>query len=165
MPIRPELRHHYTGPAWKAVRERILARADNKCEACGAPNRVVVTRICGWWRSPADHLWRHADVDGEIIDWHLPAAAEAFERPATGEARAVEIVLTIAHLNHTPGDNRDANLAAYCQWCHFAHDQALHVANSRATRQARKDAARPLLWLPSSSSPIAEEEKERTHTP
>jgi hypothetical protein len=29
--------------------------------------------------------------------------------------RTVLIVLAVAHLNHTPGDDRDENLAALCQ--------------------------------------------------
>jgi len=40
-----------------------------------------------------------------------------------------------------PGDDRDENLKAYCQWCHLNYDREHH----RATRAARKDAARPLL--------------------
>jgi len=52
-----------------------------------------------------------------------------------------EIVLTIAHLNHTPGDDRDENLEALCQYCHLQLDRE-HHAETCATR---KDAARPLL--------------------
>lgn len=55
-----------------------------------------------------------------------------------GSAR---IVLTIAHLNHNPADNRPENLAALCQRCHLNHDKEQH----RETRKARKDAQRPLL--------------------
>jgi 5-methylcytosine-specific restriction endonuclease McrA len=40
MPIRPELRHHYAGPEWKAIRARIAERAGNACEKCGAPNGI-----------------------------------------------------------------------------------------------------------------------------
>lgn len=36
MPIRPDLLHLYTAPAWKAVRERVFTRANNRCEKCGA---------------------------------------------------------------------------------------------------------------------------------
>lgn len=39
----------------------------------------------------------------------------------------------------------DANLRALCQWCHLHHDAGLHIEHARATRQTRKDAARPLL--------------------
>lgn len=38
MPIRPENRNRYPKD-WKFIRERILLRADNKCEFCGVPDR------------------------------------------------------------------------------------------------------------------------------
>lgn len=46
MPIRPENKHFYQGPEWEEARERILKRAQNKCEFCGKPNGklVYVTR-------------------------------------------------------------------------------------------------------------------------
>lgn len=140
MPIRPELRHHYTGPAWRAVRKRILARAEHRCEACGVPNHATVFRVGRWWRDRREHLWRDTIVGPALPDWWFNASVHL-----------VRVVLTIAHLNHTPGDNRDENLAAYCQWCHFAHDQALHVEHARATRQAKKDAARPVLVVATSA--------------
>jgi hypothetical protein len=135
MPIRRELRHLYTGPAWRAIRERILERAKNCCEQCGAPDRVSVLRVRGAWRNPATRTWR--DKDAIVQDWD-----PMFEQVSP---RTVVIVLTIAHLDNNPYHNADDNLAALCQWCHLHHDVALHQANARATRQARKDAARPLL--------------------
>jgi hypothetical protein len=147
MPIRKELRHFYKGAEWQAVRARILARACGACEACGVPNRVVVLRQFGWWtpntldavlykqRGVMVLPWRHAGLAGE----HLAGFG------CHQLARWVRIVLTIAHLNHEAGDNRDENLKALCQWCHFQHDKQFHAFNARRTRQARKDAARPLL--------------------
>lgn len=55
--------------------------------------------------------------------------------------REVSIVLTIAHLNHVAGDDRDENLQALCQWCHLTYDLSHH----RFSRSKRKDLARPLL--------------------
>lgn len=54
--------------------------------------------------------------------------------------RSYRIVLTVAHLNHDPADNRDENLAALCQPCHLRYDAQLHATHARATRakQARK---------------------------
>jgi 5-methylcytosine-specific restriction endonuclease McrA len=51
------------------------------------------------------------------------------------------VVLTVGHLNHVAGDDRDENLAALCQRCHLLYDAAHH----RDSRSARKDSARPLL--------------------
>jgi 5-methylcytosine-specific restriction endonuclease McrA len=153
MPIRKELRHFYKGAEWQAVRARILARAGGACEGCGVPNRVVVLRQIGWWTpntldavlykhggsreggNPGLLAWRHAGVKVvQVANFATPSLA-----------RWVRIVLTIAHLNHEAGDNRDENLKALCQWCHFQHDKQFHAFNARRTRQARKDAGRPLL--------------------
>jgi len=46
------------------------------------------------------------------------------------EPGSVKIILTIAHLNHNPKDNRRRTLAALCQLCHNRHD-AKHRAQSR----------------------------------
>lgn len=43
------------------------------------------------------------------------------------------VVLTTAHLNHTPEDCDPDNLRAMCQACHLAYDTAHHAA----TRSAR----------------------------
>jgi hypothetical protein len=45
MPIRPELRHHYRGVAWRETRKRILTRAKHCCERCEVPNHEMVERF------------------------------------------------------------------------------------------------------------------------
>lgn len=81
MPIRPENKDRYP-KNWKEIRERILKRANNRCEfdGCGVKNYT--------------------------------------KHPITGS----KVVLTIAHLNHTPEDCRDENLKAACQRCHNRYD-------------------------------------------
>ena len=97
------------------------------------PNGAMVARVDalpGYWffageiRDGSGQL-RGSYPRGEIVDID----------------RLVVVKLTVAHLNHTAGDDRDENLAALCQGCHLRHDVA-HHKDSRATR---KDAARPLL--------------------
>ena len=44
------------------------------------------------------------------------------------------VVLTVAHLNHDPQDNRRANLRVLCPRCHLAHDKDFHAANAAQTR-------------------------------
>jgi hypothetical protein len=41
LPIRPELRHLYRGPAWAATRARIRDRAGDRCQDCGRANGSV----------------------------------------------------------------------------------------------------------------------------
>ena len=52
--------------------------------------------------------------------------------PATGS----KVVLTVAHLDHTPEHVDEANLKAFCQRCHLAYD-ADHHAQTRAAFRAR----------------------------
>ena len=44
--------------------------------------------------------------------------------------KMIKVVLTIAHLNHTPEDCRPENLRALCQRCHNRYD-AKHRAETR----------------------------------
>ena len=126
MPIRPDLRQYY-GREWRTViPPRILARAGNQCEDCHVPDRATVARSGGGWR--------HAD------NWYAPDGRSPWNW-GRKSVRHVRIVLTVAHLNHDPADNRDENLMALCQWCHLHHDRSHH----KDTRCVRKDARRPLL--------------------
>jgi hypothetical protein len=54
--------------------------------------------------------------------------------PVTGS----KVVLTVAHLNHTPEDCRDENLKAWCQRCHLNYDKD-HHAQTRRNRLAVGD--------------------------
>lgn len=128
MPIRRDLRHFYRGIAWRAVRDRIRARAGDKCEACGVPNHSPVIRMGGYW------------LDDEEV-WRDPQGGITNAPPAGLRSRFVSIVCTTAHVNHTSGDDRDENLKFFCQWCHFNFDLAHH----KETRSIRKDRTRPLL--------------------
>ena len=130
MPIRPEFKKFYTGPEWKAIRERILRRSKNKCEQCRVPNHARVFRaIAGMWRLTECGAPWHRNHGG--VTTHEP-----------GINREVRIVLTIAHLNHKAGDDRPENLKALCQWCHLNYDRLHH----KETRSIRKDALRPIQW-------------------
>lgn len=86
-----------------------------------------------WWRLVQDLRWRNDQ-----------GACVGQPKPGTySRRRVVRVVLTIAHLNHDPSDNRDENLRALCQWCHLRHDRPFHYANARRTRAARVGQA----WL------------------
>ncbi len=55
--------------------------------------------------------------------------------------RTTKIVLTIAHLDHTPENCDPANLLALCQRCHLAYDARHHAQTAHQTRQARREQA------------------------
>jgi hypothetical protein len=119
MPIRASERDKYPDD-WPAIRERILTRAERRCEflmpdgrRCNAPDRALV------WRAQEEpERWSHA--------------------MGVEPGYAVLVVLTVAHLNHDPRDCRDENLRAGCQLHHLRHDAALHRRTAAATRRAAK---------------------------
>ena len=43
-----------------------------------------------------------------------------------------KVILTVAHLNHIPGDCRDENLKALCQRCHLRYDRERHKETRNA---------------------------------
>jgi 5-methylcytosine-specific restriction endonuclease McrA len=88
MPIKPENRCRYP-KNWKTdIRPAILARAQNRCELCGAMDR------------------QPHPISGALV------------------------ILTIAHLDHTPENCDFDNLRALCQKCHNKYD-APHRAETR----------------------------------
>ncbi len=117
MPIKPENRKHYTKAAgWPAIRAAVLKRAQDInghpcCELCSAPN--------GW----------------RILRGRAHAAGWEPDLPDSGDGTVV--VLTIAHINQDPTDNRMTNLLALCQRCHNRIDLPYRQRNAAATREKR----------------------------
>ena len=60
-------------------------------------------------------------------------AANHEPHPVTGSL----VVLTVAHLDHTPEHSDPDNLRAWCQRCHLTYDAPHHAATARQTRAAR----------------------------
>lgn len=127
MPIKPENRHRYP-PDWKQVRERILKRANWRCEH---PNCRARHGVTGYWRKGLFHrlpdaLWDAGYTAGDAV------------RCDNGELlKIIKIVLTIAHLDHTPENCADDNLRAWCQRHHLAYDAEHHKATAYRTRRER----------------------------
>lgn len=112
MPIRAENRARYPAD-WPAIAERIkVIRAQGRCECVGE---------CG--RPPG-----HLDAEGRCVNRH--------GEPAYGTGS--KVVLTTAHLNHTPEDCRDENLKAMCQGCHLHYDRDHHAETRAATARAER---------------------------
>lgn len=49
-----------------------------------------------------------------------------------------QVILTVAHLNHNPKDNRRRNLRALCQRCHLSYDAPFHAFNASRTRDRKR---------------------------
>lgn len=64
-------------------------------------------------------------------------AAQYSAHPVTGS----RVVLTVAHLDHTPENCDPANLRALCQRCHLVYDGKHHAETAYATRKARAGTA------------------------
>lgn len=75
---------------------------------------------------------------GNVCEWPDCGAADGTPHPITGS----RVVLTIAHLDHTPENCDPSNLRAWCQMHHNRYDQPTRFAGRRA-RSANGD-----LFLP-----------------
>lgn len=133
MPIRPENRARYPAD-WPTIRELVLRRARWHCEACGVRDRALGGRMRGG-------QWLRAQPLGERrlrLEWPEPGAwawCGGDKSGATDYLRIVRIVLTIAHLDHTPEHCALENLRALCQRCHLAHDLKHHLETRYRTRR------------------------------
>lgn len=102
---------------WKAIRKRILERANYRCEHCGV-----------WDGSEGYRDARgifHEDKD------------EYQKRDFAGRTKT-KISLQIAHLDHNTLRNDDSNLAALCQRCHLRYDTKHHQTNRAETLRNKK---------------------------
>jgi len=122
VPIRPENRARYPED-WPEISHRIREeRAEGRCECdgrCGRPS------------------W-HLEADGRCMNVNgVPAVG-------TGS----RVVLTVAHLDHTPENCDDDNLAAMCQGCHLHSDREHHAeTRARVNAEALAVAGQGLLDL------------------
>lgn len=107
MPILAANRARYP-KNWKAISSHIrFVRASGRCECDGR---------CGSGKHDGRCLERHG-LDARTFNG--------------------KVVLTTAHLDHTPENVDHANLMAMCQLCHLRYDHDLHV-RSRRERAARR---------------------------
>jgi len=117
MPIRPENKHRYPDN-WTEIREQRLQQANNRCENCGVIN----------------HAWGYRDENGDFCQLvRSDLMAEGYTKTPFDyitdegkQVKVIEIVLTIAHLDHTPENNGPENLRAWCQKCHLDYDSVHH---------------------------------------
>lgn len=111
MPIRPENRGRY--PAnWPEISKRIrYDRAQSQCECKGECGRGTHEGRC-----PNRNSGRAYGTNSRVV-------------------------LTVAHLDHTPENCDPANLVAMCQGCHLHYDRQHHAETRAATLRASREAA------------------------
>lgn len=130
MPIKPENRARYP-KNWKEIRAQILERAQHKCEFCGIENYKY-----RW----TDRGVEHVGSEEDYCDFYNRSDGEMWPK-------ATRIVLTIAHLDHTPENNAPENLRALCQRCHLRYDKPHHMRNAAITRHNRRNGGASLFQL------------------
>ena len=82
-----------------------------------------------------DRAGGRCECEGECgIDHEGRCTAEHGKpNPMTG----ANVILTTAHLDHTPESCGDDNLKAMCQRCHLRYDRHHHAVNAQATRRRK----------------------------
>ncbi|MET8140019.1 hypothetical protein ABZU32_06890 [Sphaerisporangium sp. NPDC005288] len=96
-------------------------------------DRIRFQRAAGFCEC-AGECGRHPD--------QVCPAVHGEAHPVTGST----VVLTVAHLDHTPENCDETNLKAMCQRCHLAYDLAHHIVNAARTRFARQVAGMDPLF-------------------
>jgi hypothetical protein len=128
MPIKAENRDRYPQD-WPAISRRIrFDRAESRCECLGECGRGTHDGRC-----PNEH--------GE---------------PAYGTGSTV--VLTVAHLDHTPENCDDDNLKAMCQGCHLHYDRDHHAQTRGETRRRTIEQSGQLALASQPTGPPLQEE-------
>lgn len=134
MPIRPENKDRYPKD-WSKISAAIREAAGQCCQKCKAPNGRSIRR---GKTEDGQHVWRLATdscyMDGVCAETGLLVPDTDEDSVAYG--REVKVVLTVAHLDHTPENCADENLKALCQRCHLVYDAKHHAKNAAATRRA-----------------------------
>ncbi len=126
------------------IRPRILKRAG---EVLAIDGGIIRQPACEWCNLE-NHAKGKRDREGkwwsagEIWNTMLPEEREYRFRDASPVM--MEIILTIAHLDHDKENHEvaDDRLAALCQKCHLNYDRKHHLAVQKQNREARKG---PLL--------------------
>lgn len=131
MPILPENRARY--PAnWPEIRASILERAQNRCEVCGLDNYAVIRRKADGSVQSFGIGADYREACEIAADEHWAQFGDELPLKSLG---IVIVVLTVAHLDHTPEHCEPSNLKAMCQKCHLAYDAEHHGQTAYATRR------------------------------
>ena len=133
MPIRPENKNRYP-KNWKQISQYIKERAGFKCEICGVRQYAI-----GKW---IDNIFYHASGSA-FYDQYMytdnykmaRGVADHLNEWCDDYHKYIVIVLTTAHLDHTPENCDPSNLKALCQRCHLDYDKRQHTLNR--TRNAK----------------------------
>jgi hypothetical protein len=140
MPISAEKMKLYPGgsiksPEWQEIRERIRARAENRCEKCGVENHALGGRL----RSSGKFLPALPKGDNGLrLVWPKPGEEWwCGDEAEPIRLRIIKIVCTVAHFDNHLTNHSDDNLRFWCQQCHLRHDAKQHASNAALTRRRK----------------------------
>lgn len=124
MPIRAERKALYP-PNWSEISTSVREFAGQRCEFCSARN----------------HAWGYRDEEKRFHECPRDGFGRDYGRPPFdfGAHRIIEIVLTVAHLDHDETNCDWANLKALCQRCHLNYDAKHHARNAATTRHRKME--------------------------
>ena len=118
MPIKKENKHLYPDN-WLDIRDVVTERAGCSCEKCQVRNRACICR----GKVNGKDVYQYEN--GEICDAEDGTfLGEAYVGSLEGDVRFIEVVCTVAHLDHDPTNNSLDNLRFWCQRCHNRYDRS-----------------------------------------
>jgi hypothetical protein len=104
-------------PEWVLISNKIkYERAKNRCEVCNLRNGVLIKRDKNGnaiLASTQDHAHHRKLITVDGIHHY-----EALKKLSL-----IQIILTVAHLDHDENNNDEINLACLCQYHHLQHDK------------------------------------------
>lgn len=121
---------------WPEISAAIRQRAGNRCEFCGIQNYAIGCR------DKSGHFLAARPVGEKLLslEWPKPGdwawCGNGYDE-GQKRGKIIRIVLTVAHLDHTPENCADDNLKALCQRCHLRYDAEHHKANAARTRRLK----------------------------
>lgn len=140
MPIRESEKARYPKD-WPAISKRIRERENQRCKWCGAPNGKMVSRFDGtqMWTTDIPEIldpvpWEdlRQDIAASATWWGEDGQVIGLHPKPHQIGKPVRVVLTVAHLDHTPENCADDNLAALCQRCHNRYDLPMRREGRKA---------------------------------
>lgn len=90
------------------------------------------------WKELSDSIRfgrAHRRCEFTTLDGKRCTARHGRPHPHTGSI----VVLTVAHLDHDPGNSDPANLRAGCQCCHNRYDRQHRINTAQNTRRANRN--------------------------
>ena len=112
-------------PNWKTeIVPAIRGRSHNRCEFCGLRHGQTVYRVKAWFKivegyGPAKYQYKSIwfESEGSAIREHKALTS-------SDPVKRVEVVLTVAHLDHDEGNHEVKldRLKHLCQICHLRYD-------------------------------------------